>query len=162
MMIYLNVSAAKNMTILAENRIMEVAFNKILKEDFGIVLPFLKKLYKEPPSDDLLKSRLLEMFDQNYECFGIYKEEVLIGVFGLWFMTRHYAGRSCEADHIFIEERFQGQGVGKAIFDFIHQYAESKGCEMVELNSYVENYGSHKFYMNLGYIIRGYHFLKKL
>ena len=36
------------MTILAENRIMEVAFNKILKEDFGIVLPFLKKLYKEP------------------------------------------------------------------------------------------------------------------
>ena len=150
------------MTILAENRIMEVAFNKILKEDFEIVLPFLKKLYKEPPAEEILKARLLEMFDQNYECFGIYLENDLIGVFGLWFMTRHYAGKSCEADHIYIDDAFQGKGVGKALFEFIHEYAASKGCETMELNSYVENFGSHKFYMNLGYIIRGYHFLKKL
>ncbi len=150
------------MTILAENRIMEVAFNKILKEDFAEVLPYLKKLHSEPPADDVLKERLLEMFDQNYECFGIYKEQRLIGVFGLWFMTRHYAGRSCEADHIFIEEEFQGRGIGASIFEFIHEYARSKDCETMELNSYVENFKSHKFYMNLGYIIRGYHFLKKL
>ncbi|WP_244270361.1 hypothetical protein [Christiangramia echinicola] len=31
------------MTILAENRIMQVAFNKILKEDSTVVLPFLNK-----------------------------------------------------------------------------------------------------------------------
>ncbi|WP_084519494.1 GNAT family N-acetyltransferase [Christiangramia echinicola] len=150
------------MTILAENRIMQVAFNKILKEDSAAVLPFLKKLYKQPPSEEILKERLLEMFDQNYECFGIYLENRLIGVFGLWFMTRHYAGRSCEVDHIFIEEELQGKGIGKSLFEFIHQYAASKDCETIELNSYVENFGSHKFYMNLGYIIRGYHFLKKL
>jgi len=150
------------MTILAENRIMELAFNKILKEDFALILPYLKKLHEQPPKEELLKERLLEMFDQNYECFGIYKQDDLIGVFGLWFMTRHYAGRSCEADHIYVEEQYQGKGVGKELFEFIHQYAESKGCETMELNSYVENFGSHKFYMNLGYIIRGYHFLKKL
>jgi diamine N-acetyltransferase len=150
------------MTILAENRSMEVAFNKILKEDFRKVLPYLKKLYKEPPPEELLKTRLLEMFDQNYECFGIYKGEELIGVFGLWFMTRHYAGRSCEVDHIFIEERLQNKGIGRALFKFIHKYAGFKNCETIELNSYVENFRSHKFYMNLGYVIRGYHFLKKL
>ena len=150
------------MTILAENRIMQVAFNKILKEDSADVLPFLKKLYQQPPSDEILRERLLEMFDQNYECFGIYLEKRLIGIFGLWFMTRHYAGRSCEVDHIFIEEEFQGKGIGKSLFGFIHEYASAKDCETIELNSYVENFGSHKFYMNLGYIIRGYHFLKKL
>ena len=150
------------MTILAENRIMEVAFNKILKEEFRIVLPYLKKLYKEPPADEILQERLLEMFDQNYECFGVYKSNALIGVFGLWFMTRHYAGRSCEVDHIYIQDELQGKGIGKKLFEFIESYATSKSCETIELNSYVENYGSHKFYMNLGYIIRGYHFLKKL
>lgn len=150
------------MTILAENRIMEVAFNKILKEDSGKVLPFLKKLYKEPPSEELLRVRLHEMFEQNYECFGIYHENRLIGVFGLWFMTRHYAGRSCEVDHIYIKDEFQRKGVGKSLFAFIHDYVAIKDCETVELNSYVENFASHKFYMNLGYIIRGYHFLKKL
>ncbi|MCB7481431.1 GNAT family N-acetyltransferase [Christiangramia sediminis] len=150
------------MTILAEKRIMELAFNKILKEDFNLVLPFLKKLHEQPPNDGLLKERLLEMFDQNYECFGIYKADEMIGVFGLWFMTRHYAGRACEVDHIYIEDPYQRKGVGKALMEFIHQFAESKGCETMELNTYVENFGSHKFYMNLGYIIRGYHFLKKL
>ena len=69
------------MTILAENRMMEVAFNKILKEDFAIVLPFLKKLHKTHQKR-VFKERLLEMFDQNYECFGIYFNEKLIGVFG--------------------------------------------------------------------------------
>ena len=150
------------MTILAENRIMEVAFNKILKEDFVQVLPYLKKLYSQPPDDEILQKRLLEMFDQNYECFGIFESGKLIGVFGLWFMTRHYAGRSCEADHIYIEEEFQGKGIGQNLFDFIHEYASSKGCETIELNSYVENFRSHRFYMNRGYVIRGYHFLKKL
>ncbi|WP_243735793.1 GNAT family N-acetyltransferase [Christiangramia sabulilitoris] len=150
------------MTILAENRIMEVAFNKILKEGSGKVIPYLKKLYREPPSDEILHKRLLEMFDQNYECFGIYMEKRLIGVFGLWFMTRHYAGRSCEVDHIYIDDAFQRKGIGQSLFEFIHEYVAAKGCETVELNSYVENFPSHKFYMNLGYIIRGYHFLKKL
>ena len=150
------------MTILAENRIMELAFNKILKEDFRLVLPYLKKLHSPPANEGLLKNRLLEMYDQNYECFGIYNEGKQIGIFGLWFMTRHYCGRSCEADHIYIDEKYQGKGVGKALFKFIHEYASSRDCETVELNSYVENYGSHKFYMNLGYVIRGYHFLKKL
>ena len=162
MLIYLILSLAKNMTILAENRTMELAFNKILKEDFALVLPYLKKLHKQPPKEELLKERLLEMFGQNYECFGIYNADKLIGVFGLWFMTRHYAGRACEVDHIYIEDQYQGKGVGKSMMEFIHQYAESKDCETMELNTYVENFGSHKFYMNLGYIIRGYHFLKKL
>lgn len=150
------------MTIFTENRGMQLAFNKILKEDFSLVLPYLKKLHGANVDKALLEERLLEMFDQNYECFGIYTSGKLIGVFGLWFMTRHYAGRSCEVDHIYIEDELQGKGVGQELLRFIAEYATSKNCETLELNSYVENFRSHKFYMNLGYVIRGYHFLKKL
>ena len=42
--------------------------------------------------------RFEEMFDQNYECRGIFLEGELIGVIGLGFMIRHYAGRSFEPD----------------------------------------------------------------
>lgn len=150
------------MTIFTENGRMELAFNKILKEDFSVVLPYLEKLHSVEIDKLLLQERLLEMFDQNYECFGIYKSGKLVGVFGLWFMTRHYAGRSCEVDHIYIEDELQGNGVGRQLFNFIEKYALSKKCETLELNSYVENFRSHKFYMNLGFVIRGYHFLKKL
>jgi diamine N-acetyltransferase len=150
------------MTIFAENRRMELAFNNILEKDLDKILPFLMELSEYEVSAPVLKQRFQEMFTQNYECFGVYHKEELIGVFGLWFMTRHYAGKSCEPDHVYIKPEFQNKGLGKKVFNFIFDYAKKKGCETSELNSYVHNFKSHKFYMNMGYVIKGYHFLKKL
>lgn len=150
------------MIIFAENPWMELAFNKILKEDLELVLPFVQELGEFQVDKELLRQRFNEMFHQNYECFGIYLDRELIGVFGLWFMTRHYAGKSCEPDHIFIKPEHQSKGIGKILFEFIFKYSAEKGCETSELNSYVHNFKSHKFYMNHGYVIKGYHFLKKL
>jgi diamine N-acetyltransferase len=150
------------MTIFAENCRMELAFNKILKKDLHIMLPFIQELGEYQIDEEILKDRLAEMFDQNYECFGVYFKEELIGIFGLWFMTRHYAGKSCEPDHVFIKPEYQNKGLGTQIFKFIFRYAQDKGCETAELNSYVHNFRSHKFYMNHGFVIKGYHFLKKL
>lgn len=150
------------MTIFAENSRMNLAFNKILKEQIPQILPLVQRLSEKQFSDDILQQRFEEMFTQNYECFGIYLDEKLVGVFGLWFMTRHYAGRSCEPDHIFIDDAYRNKGLGKKLFAFIYDYARKKGCETSELNSYVHNFKSHKFYLNEDYVIKGYHFLKKL
>ncbi len=146
----------------AENGRMELAFNKILKEELNYILPLMQEYLEYKTEESLLRQRFEEMFDQNYECFGVYLGKELIGVFGLWFMTRHYAGRSCEPDHVYLKPDYQGMGYGKEIFEFIFNYAREKGCETAELNSYVHNYKSHKFYMNHDFVIKGYHFLKKL
>jgi GNAT superfamily N-acetyltransferase len=150
------------MTIFAEKPDMLLAFNKILKEEIPLILPFVQTLMGNQFSDEILQERFSEMFEQNYECHGIFLDDELVGVFGLWFMTRHYAGRSCEPDHIYIDDKHRGKGIGKKLFEFIYNYAAEKGCETSELNSYVSNYRSHKFYLNEGYEIKGYHFLKKL
>ena len=150
------------MTIFAENGRMELAFNKILKKDLDTVIPFVLELGEYQIDEALLRARFQEMFSQNYECFGVYFKDELIGVFGLWFTTRHYCGKSCEPDHIYIHREYQNKGIGNEILDFIFRYAKEKGCETSELNSYVQNFRSHKFYMNHGYVIKGYHFLKKL
>lgn len=141
---------------------MQLAFNKILKAGIPEILPLVKRLTEGEVSDEVLQERFEQMFDQNYECHGIYWEGELVGVFGLWFMTRHYAGKSCEPDHIYIDDQFRNKGIGRKLFEYIDHYAREKGCETSELNSYVSNYRSHKFYLNLGYEIKGYHFLKKL
>jgi diamine N-acetyltransferase len=150
------------MIIFAEKSRMNLAFNKILKEQIPQILPMVQRLMEHQFSNEILQQRFEEMFSQNYECFGIFHEEKIIGVFGMWFMTRHYAGRSCEPDHIYIEEAYRNKGVGKKLFEFIYSYARDKGCETSELNSYVHNFRSHKFYLNEDYVIKGYHFLKKL
>jgi len=156
------VESAKNMTIFAEKAIMPLAFNKILKQEIPLILPLVQRLMGHQFPDEILQERFEEMFTQNYECHGIFLDGKLIGVFGLWFMTRHYAGRSCEPDHIYISEEHQGKGIGKKLFHYIYSIAAERGCETSELNSYVSNYRSHKFYLNEGYVIKGYHFLKRL
>ena len=141
---------------------MNIVFKIVEKESIADIIPLVQKLNGNKVNDAVLTQRFVEMFNQNYECAGIYDSEKLIGVCGLWFCTRHYSGRSVEPDHVFIDENYRNMGLGKQFFSWIYDYALSKGCEAVELNTYVTNASSHKFYFNENFKILGYHFLKKL
>lgn len=131
------------------------------KEIFSI-LPLIQKLGNYSVSEAVLKERLLEMTQQNYECLGVYDSDALIGTCGLWFQTRHYAGRSLEMDHVIIDDAYRGHGIGKIMVDFVTEHAKKKSCNWVELNSYVHNFLSHKFFYNQGFVAKGYHFVKEL
>ncbi len=139
----------------------EVEFRFIPSETILDILPLLKELNPKV-SDVILSKRILEMSTQNYKCLGAFNKENLIGICGLWFCTRHYSGRSMEPDHVIIRKDFQGQGIGEKMFEWLFEYGKANGIEAVELNTYVQNTRSHKFYYNLGYEILGYHFLKVL
>lgn len=138
-----------------------VQFKFIDPADILCIIPLLMQVNKKTPQT-VLEDRLKEMVTQNYKCLGIYDEDRLIGICGLWFMTRHYCGRSIEPDHIQIEPEYQGKGIGHQLFDWIFKYAKENNMEASELNTYVNNTRSHKLYYNLGYVIKGYHFVKLL
>ncbi|GGD24572.1 GNAT family N-acetyltransferase [Hyunsoonleella pacifica] len=140
---------------------MNFSFGILEKTDILKVVPLVEKLNDFKISKPTLEARFLEMATQNYECAVIYHDDIIIGVCGLWFCTRHYAGKSVEVDHVYIDENYRGKGVGKQFFKWIYNYVIKKGCEAVELNTYVSNHASHKFYYNEDFKILGYHFLKK-
>jgi GNAT superfamily N-acetyltransferase len=142
------------------NRKME--FIIIPSHKIGSILPLVKKMAKESISDAVLLQRLQEMTTQNYECVGVYDHQQLIGVAGMWFCTRHYSGRSVEVDHVCIEDAYRNQGLGSQLMVWIENYVKEKGYETIELNAYVENILSHKFYQKQGYKKLGFHFLKSL
>lgn len=122
----------------------------------------MQKLEDYTVPEEVSKERLMEMVQQNYQCIGIYDEHTLIGICGLWFQTRHYAGRSVEVDHVIIDDAYRNMGIGKVLMDYVYKYAREKSCNWVELNSYVHNFPSHKFYYNQGFTARGYHFVKEM
>ena len=140
---------------------MNVNIKIIPKEQILTILPLLQQLnnYTE---EDVLKQRVLEMANQHYKCVGMYFNEELIGISGLWFLTRHYIGKTIEPDHVIIHESYRNEGLGKQLFDWIHQYAKDHNYEATELNTFIENIKSHKFYENQGYRKLGLHFVKKI
>lgn len=141
---------------------MPYTFRIIENRNINSIIPLIKKFTNNKISDVVLKERFSEMITQNYECAGIFEGEKLIGVSGMWFCTRHYSGKSVEVDHVYIDDNYRGKGLGKQFFEWIYNYVKQKGYEAVELNTYVQNYPSHKFYYNEGFEILGYHFFKKL
>ena len=141
---------------------MPFTFKIIEKSNINSVIPLMQKLTQNKYPDEILKERFAEMVNQNYECAGVYDGDKIIGISGMWFCTRHYAGKSIEVDHVYIDDGYRSQGLGKQFLAWIYDYAKSKGCRSIELNTYVQNYPSHKFYYNEGFEILGYHFAKKL
>ncbi len=137
------------------------AIQLIPKERLEVILPFLQKLKPDLPIT-VLTERLKEMVVNGYECVGVYDENKLIGISGLWFLTKYYVGKHVEPDNVYILPEYQGKAIGKLLMNWIFEYAKSKGCKASELNCYVNNKEGQKFWENLGYELIAYHYVKKL
>ena len=141
---------------------MNIDIRIISSEDILEIMPLLQKLNNKTPKN-ILEQRLIKMSESpNYECVGMYFNNQLIGITGLWYSVRHYIGDSVEPDHVIIDDAYRGKNLGKQFFKWIDNHVKSKGCEAIELNTYVSNPKSQKFYYNEGYNIYGFHFLKVL
>lgn len=114
-----------------------------------------------PVSD--VKERQISMFDfENYTCFGLFEDDKLIGVSSGWITVRIYSGRQLEIDSFIIDSTLHSKGYGKQFISELEAWAKAKNCIAVELNSYIQNERSHKFYFNQGYKILGFHFQKSI
>ncbi len=112
---------------------------------------------------EVLKERQMEMFEfGNYICFGGYQENTLVAISSGWLTVRLYSGRQLEVDNVIISPNCQSQGVGTEFLQVLEEWAKTNKCKTVELNTYVQNGRSHKFYFNQGYEILGFHFQKNI
>ncbi|MDG1260909.1 MAG: GNAT family N-acetyltransferase [Flavobacteriales bacterium] len=130
--------------------------------DSEVIIPLISQLNPSLSEKEIssMQQRMFEM--ENYRCFGLYSDEKLVGVSSGWITLRFYSGLQLEVDNVIIDQTYHSNGFGKVLFKEIESWAKENKCESVELNTYVENRKSHKFYHMNGYSIFGYHFLKRL
>ncbi len=138
-----------------------LSFKLLNETNKSDIIPFLLLLGKNI-AEDTLESRLTEMFTQGYKCVGIFDEEKMIGISGLWIMTKYYVGKHIEPDNVIIDPEYRSSGVGEALMKWIYEYAISQNCIASELNCYVSNNGGQKFWINQGYKVIGFHYQKML
>lgn len=133
-----------------------------LKEHHSTVLNLLQQL--NPTTDvQRIESLLAQMVAlPNYILFGLFEGDALLGIAGGWTTVRIYCGKQLEVDNVVIDSNVQSKGYGKYFFDQIKQWSIANDYETIELNTYVANGGSHKFYFNQGFKILGFHFQHKL
>jgi len=53
-------------------------------------------------------------------------------------------------DDLCVDEAARGKHIGKALFNFVHEYAKSIGCHAITLNVWESNDSAIRFYQNMG------------
>lgn len=140
---------------------MDIAIRFIEKKKMDSIVPLLAQLSPKIPND-ILHSRIRDMVLQGYQCVGVFSTDKLIGISGIWVLTKYYVGKHIEQDNVCILPEYRGKGIGKLLTKWIFDYAKSIGCEASELNCYTANKSGHRFWAAQGYEAVAYHFQKKL
>ena len=59
-------------------------------------------------------------------------------------------GQSLYIDDICVDEKARGKHVGKALYEYVRDYARSIGCNNITLNVWEGNDSAIRFYQNMG------------
>jgi ribosomal protein S18 acetylase RimI-like enzyme len=58
--------------------------------------------------------------------------------------------KSLYIDDICVDEAARGKHIGKALYEYVHEYAQSTGCHNITLNVWEGNGPALSFYRNMG------------
>jgi GNAT superfamily N-acetyltransferase len=73
-----------------------------------------------------------------------------------------FAGRFCYVDDLITDETGRSSGYGGALFDWLVAEARTAGCGKLELDSGVQRFAAHRFYLTKRMIISSHHFSLEL
>ena len=138
----------------------QFAIKWIPTENLSSILPLAYVLNRETVPMDILQTRLNEMISMGYQCIGVYDQEELIGICGVWVLNKLYSGKHVEPDNVIISPQYQGKGIGELMLNFLNDYAKEIGCDRAEVNCYAKNVRGKKFWENQGYEALGIHLIK--
>ena len=62
--------------------------------------------------------------------------------------------KSLYIDDICVDEKARGKHVGKSLYEYVHDYARSIGCNNITLNVWEGNEPALRFYQNMGMKVR--------
>ncbi|HEY2614411.1 MAG TPA: GNAT family N-acetyltransferase [Chthoniobacterales bacterium] len=107
-------------------------------------------------------SRVLDQKREGYELAFLELEGKVRSVAGFRILNLLFSGRTLYIDDLVTHEADRSRGFGAALFDWLVAYARENACEHLTLDSGVQRFAAHRFYLNRGMAITSHHFLLKL
>jgi GNAT superfamily N-acetyltransferase len=133
------------------------------KEDHEIqsCYPVMAELRPHVQPDEFLRrvKRQAEIADYKLAC--LIDEEVK-AVAGFRISECLAWGKFLYVDDLVAKSGDRAKGYGGALFDWIVEYAQEESCDQFHLDSGVQRFAAHRFYLNKRMIIDCHHFALRL
>lgn len=108
-------------------------------------------------------SRIKYQQQQYHYCLAYLEDAANIKTVAGFRMSESLSrGKYLYVDDLVTAASDRSQGYGDAMFDWLLEYAKSHGCEQLHLDSGVQRFAAHRFYLKQRMEISGHHFSIKL
>ena len=101
-------------------------------------------------------------FQEGYRLAFIRDRQKVVAVAGFRILHGLAWGRYCYVDDLVTDERSRSQGVGGDLLGWLCDQARAEGCHRLELDSGVQRYAAHRFYLRRLMVISCHHFSLEL
>src|SRR3982074_1242253 len=107
-------------------------------------------------------ARVLQQQKEGYQLAYLELDRVVRSVAGFRIFNLLFSGRTLYIDDLVTHESDRSRGFGAALFDWLVEHAKERGCDCLTLDSGVQRFAAHRFYLNRGMDITSHHFDLKL
>ncbi|MEH2162554.1 MAG: GNAT family N-acetyltransferase [Nostoc sp.] len=99
---------------------------------------------------------------EGYQLAFLELEEQAVAVAGFRINTCLALGKFLYIDDLIVDEFKRSQSYGKQLFQWLIEYARNQGCEHLSLDSGVQRFAAHRFYLIERMSITSHHFSMEL
>jgi GNAT superfamily N-acetyltransferase len=103
-----------------------------------------------------------QQFGEGYRLAFIRRNQKVAAVAGFRVLQSLALGRFCYVDDLATDEQARSQGLGAELLDWLCEFARSEDCNRLELDSGVQRFAAHRFYLRHRMSIRCHHFSLEL
>lgn len=126
-----------------------------------LALPVLRELRTDLTSA-VLEQVLTQGAPQGLRFLAAFDDDRCLGVAGWRLVVTTSVLRKLYVDDLVATSGARSQGVGAALLRELEQRARDAGCRTLELDSGVQRYAAHRFYLRKRMDINAHHFAKTL
>ncbi|RXJ72856.1 GNAT family N-acetyltransferase [Veronia nyctiphanis] len=112
------------------------------------------------PSYDIetLKTQIKRQQQQGYQVVYVSGKHGVLAVAGFVISEKLAWGKHIYIDDLVTNPEFRSTGVGAFLMSWFKALADEKGCGQIHLDSGVQRFAAHKFYLREGFNIASHHF----
>ena len=124
-----------------------------LQKAAGILLQLRAQYSLEEMLDSITLQR-----EQGYQLAAVQSENEIVSVAG-FIVGRKLAWRKyLYIDDLVTDQKYRSSGAGALLLDWLKSHAIKIGCEQIHLDSGVQKFPAHRFYLRQRFNIASHHF----
>jgi len=111
---------------------------------------------------DLFVDQVMEQMKQGFHLAYLIDQDIVKSVAGFRVNTCLAWGKYLYVDDLVSAETYRHTGVGTVLFEWLVDYARYSQCQQLHLDSGVQRFNAHRFYIKRGMVISSHHFTLNL